>query len=66
MIQMFISSVFTIIIGLLLFLVRTILITNVNIIEESMLMFEESLDSSIDMMESLRAIRASKFRTGYA
>lgn len=53
MVQMFISSVFTIIVSLLLFLVGTILITNVNIIEESMTVFEQSLDTSIDMMDSL-------------
>ena len=51
--QMFISSILTTITYLLLFYSVTIFVTGVNIIEESMKMFEQSTNTSIDIMNSL-------------
>lgn len=52
-IQMIISLVLTVITCLLIFLSATILVADVNIIEESRKMFEESINTSIDIMNSL-------------
>ena len=51
--QMFISSTLTTITYLLLFYSVTIFVAGVNIIEESMTMFEQSTNTSMDIMNSL-------------
>ncbi len=51
--QMLISSILTAITCLLIFYCVTIFVVDVNIMEESMTMVEQSIDTSIDMMNSL-------------
>lgn len=52
-IQMFISSTLATIACLIIFYIVTIFVLDMNIIEETMTMFEESMDTSIDTLNAL-------------